>query len=145
MVLADRVKFARIRVKSPGKLLRARDPKKGVRMKRCLLSLVLVATVWVASCRKCDIRTVVVDVPGLKNAACAKIIQDAFMRQPGIQSVQPDFQQHKLTVTYDSMIIALKNIEFVIAGAGFDANDTPALPEAIEKLPPECGQEPGPG
>lgn len=94
-----------------------------------------------SACRKHDIRTVVVEVPGLRHPTCARIIQEAFVRQPGIRSVQPDLQQRTLKITYDSMIIALKNIEFVIADAGFDANEVRARPEAAAKLPPECREE----
>lgn len=90
------------------------------------------------SCREQDIRQVVIKTPGLKNPACAKIIQDAFMKQPGIVSVRPDFQKHELTVKYNSMVIALKNIEFTIAAAGFDANDIKAYTNAVAALPPEC-------
>jgi hypothetical protein len=41
-------------------------------------------------------------------------------------------------VTYDALKLGIKNIEYVIAGAGFDANDTPAPKEAREALPAEC-------
>ena len=94
--------------------------------------------VCLSGCRKQDMRTVVVAVPGLKNAAGAQIIQDAFMRQPGIKTVRPDFQQHTLSVTYNSMVIARKNIEFTIAGAGFDANDIRAPTNAVAALPAAC-------
>lgn len=98
----------------------------------------MLACLLFSSCRQQDVREVVVKVPGLKNQACAKIIQDAFMRQPGIVAVRPDFQKHEIAVTYNSMVIALKNIEFTIAAAGFDANDTPAQTNAVAALPPEC-------
>ncbi len=108
-------------------------------MKKCFLLVIMIAVAaCVVSCRKHDIRVVVVEVPGLKSPECAKFIQEGFMKQPGIRSVQPDFQQRTLTVTYDSMVIAIKNIEFVIAEAGFDANDEKARPEGVAKLPPEC-------
>lgn len=96
------------------------------------------ACLWLSSCRKQDIRSVVINVPGMKNAACAKVIQDAFMRQPGIVSVRPDFQKREVAITYNSMVIAIKNLEFTIAGAGFDANDTEADTNAVAALPPEC-------
>lgn len=105
---------------------------KSVGMLTFLLVLSLVA------CRKQDIRTVTIQVPGLKNAACAKLIQDAFMRQPGIVSVRPDFEKKQVIVSYNSMVIALKNLEYVIAGAGFDADDTKAAANAVAALPPEC-------
>ena len=106
-------------------------------MKQLILIITIIA-LSSFSCRKEDVKTVVVKVPKLKNAVSAQIIQDAFMKQPGIKSIHADFERHELTITYNSMIIALKNIEFVIAGVGFDANDTPAVPESVKKLPPEC-------
>jgi copper chaperone CopZ len=89
-------------------------------------------------CRQQDMRTVVVKAPGMKNSACARVIQDAFMRQQGIQSIQPNIEQRTLTVTYDSMVIAQKNIEYTIAGAGFDANSIPAATNAAAALSAEC-------
>lgn len=106
-------------------------------MWKTLLPIMLLI-ICLAGCRKQDMRTVVVAVPNLKNPACAQIIQDAFMRQPGIKAIHPDFQQHTLTVIYDSMVIARKNIEFTIASAGFDANDIPAKSNAAAALPAAC-------
>lgn len=103
-----------------------------------VLALVILAGLLFSSCRQQDVREVVIKAPGLKNQACAKIIQDAFMRQPGIVSVRPDLQKREITVKYNSMVIARKNIEFTIAEAGFDANDTQARTNAVAVLPPEC-------
>lgn len=103
-----------------------------------VLTAVVVAFVFCASCRQQDIREVTIKTPGMKNPACAKIIQDAFVRQAGIVSIRPDFQKHEITVTYNSMVIAIKNIEFTIAAAGFDANDTQAPTNAVAALPAEC-------
>jgi len=99
---------------------------------------VMLACLVLSSCRQQDVREVVIKTPGLKNQACAKVIQDAFMRQPGIVSIRPDFQKREIIVKYNSMVIALKNIEFTIAGAGFDANDTQTQTNAVATLPPEC-------
>lgn len=101
-------------------------------------ALVMLACLLFSSCRQQDVREVVIKTPGLNNQACAKVIQDAFMRQPGIVSVRPDFQKREIIVKYNSMVIALKNIEFTIAGAGFDANDTQSQTNAVAALPPEC-------
>jgi len=111
--------------------------RKGVLMWKMLLPIMLLV-VCLTGCRQQDMRTVEIAVPGLKNPACAQIIQDAFVRQPGIKTVRPDFQQHTLTVTYDSMLIARKNIEFTIAGAGFDANDIRAPTGTVAALPAAC-------
>jgi len=98
----------------------------------------MLAFLLLSSCRQQDMREVVIKTPGLKNQTCAKIIQDAFMRQPGVVSIRPDFQKREIVVKYNSMVIALKNIEFTIAGAGFDANDTQAQTNVVAALPPEC-------
>ena len=56
----------------------------------------------------------------------------------GIVSATPDYEKRTVSVTYDTTKLAIKNIEFVIAGVGFDANDIPAKPEARKALPAEC-------
>ncbi len=105
-----------------------------------LFSAILAAALLIGlgGCRKQDVRTVVIKTPEMKNAACAKLIQDAFIRQPGIVSIRPDFERRELTVTYNSMVVARKNLEFTVAGAGFDANEVKAFSNAVAALPPEC-------
>lgn len=100
--------------------------------------LAVLILLGLGACRKQDLRTVVIKTPGMKNPACAKLIQDAFLRQPGIVTVRPDFQKRELTITYNSMVVALKNLEFAVASAGFDANDIKAFSNAVAALPPEC-------
>ena len=107
-------------------------------MSQFMLAFIMLAFVLVSSCRQQDVREAILKTPGLKNQACAKIIQDAFMRQPGIVSIRPDFQKREITVKYNSMVIALKNIEFTVAAAGFDANDTQAPTNIVAALPREC-------
>ena len=94
-------------------------------------------------CRKRDIKVKVIHVPGMRNAACARIIQDALSRHPPevIRSVEPDIEKRTVTVTYNSMVLALKNLEYFIAAAGFDANDTVAPSNAVCALPPECRED----
>ena len=52
--------------------------------------------------------------------------------------IQPDRATRTVTVAYDSLKLSLKNVEFSIAKAGFDANNTPANKKAADNLPPEC-------
>ena len=85
-----------------------------------------------------DVRVITVQVPQMKSMDCQQRIQDALAKTEGVQSTQPDLAQHKIDVTYDALKLGIKNIEYVIAGAGFDANDTPAPKEAREALPAEC-------
>ena len=93
-----------------------------------------------SACRKNDMRTIDVSVPQMKNEACAKKIAEAIYRLGGIQreSLQFDLAKRSASLTYDSMVLARKNIEFAIANAGFAANEVPANAEAAAKLPDEC-------
>jgi len=90
------------------------------------------------ACRMSDVRTVTVQVPQMKNAQCEKIISATLGKADGVDPNSIKFGRGTVTVTYDSMKLAIKNIEFVIAGAGFDADEIAASPEARAKLSPEC-------
>lgn len=100
----------------------------------------LVGVLAVAGCRKQDIRTVTVSVPELQNRACARIVGDALSQQMGVQreKLKFDLSTRTVEVSYDSLLLARKNIEFAIADVGFSANEVPANTNAAAKLPPEC-------
>jgi copper chaperone CopZ len=85
-----------------------------------------------------DICTVTVDIPDMKNAECQQRIRSALQTAEGVMPNTISFGSNCVSVTYDSMKTAIKNIEFVIADAGFTANDIPANPTARAALPPEC-------
>jgi hypothetical protein len=79
----------------------------------------------------------------MKNETCGRIIGSAIMRLPGLDPRNPNTLSFNLrdgtvSVTYDSMVIARKNIEGAIADAGFAANDIPADAKAAAALPPDC-------
>ena len=108
-----------------------------------LLSCVL----WLASCRQHDLRTVTIKLPGLKNEACVEVVRKSLAavgKQPGlrgaidVRSAEFSLEQRTVTLTYDSMCLALKNLEHYIADAGFAANDTPPNARAVKALPEEC-------
>jgi copper chaperone CopZ len=107
---------------------------------RVSVALILIASV--SSCRKHDYREIAIDVPEMRNAACIRAIGAQFARSPGIQreSVKFDVQNRRITLVYDSLVTADKNIEFAVAKAGFVANGIPADPRAAAALPPECRQ-----
>ena len=94
----------------------------------------------VAGCRTRDDRQAVIHVPEMKNKACAEVILQALARVPSVQrqSVRLDAQRRRVTLTYDSLNMSLKNVEFAIAEAGFTANEVPASAEAAKALSPEC-------
>lgn len=103
-------------------------------------ALLLPATLSLLSlgCFRQDVKSIVVDVPQMKSPECSKIIQDAMTKVEGIVEVTPDINAHTVAVRFDSTRLAIKNIEFVIATAGFDANTTMAPPESKAALPPGC-------
>ena len=115
-------------------------------MRSLALSLVLIMLVLGVSCRRHDVRTVEIDVPGLKNEKCKEIIFNKLAR---VQGIMPDYSKNRpnidfdlekrlVIVEYDSMQLAIKNIEFHIADAGFQAGKIPPNLDAVQKLPPEC-------
>ena len=56
----------------------------------------------------------------------------------GIISVTPDAATRTVLVRYDSEKLAIKNIEFMIAGTGYQANELPPSESARSKLPEGC-------
>ena len=106
-------------------------------------------------CRQQDIRTVTVQVPAMKNEACAERVSEAvaselvsgagehanrqIVRSLVLSgAIVPDLANRTVIVRYDSLRLSLKNVEFAIADAGFEANNTPASAQAAAQLPPEC-------
>jgi len=108
-------------------------------MKRILTLLLLISCI-AAGCRTKDVRDGVISVPGMKNQACAQIITEAIARQQGVlrETMEVDYAKREVKFRYDSMQLAMKNIEHAVAEAGFQANEIPAYEKARENLPPEC-------
>ncbi|MGQ9660717.1 MAG: heavy-metal-associated domain-containing protein [Kiritimatiellia bacterium] len=108
--------------------------------KGLVVCLVLPVLIVAASCRRHDYRTVRIDVPGMKNQVCQEIVLRTVRAIPGVrqQSIECDMKRRCVILTYDSIVLSMKNIEMAIAKAGFDANDVPADPAAVKALPSEC-------
>ena len=100
----------------------------------------LVLCAALSSCRRDDYRAVHIYVPKMKNGACVDVVVNALGKQQGIppEDITVDMRDRVVTVRYDSITRAVKNLEYTIADAGFAANDIPATPEAVNSLPPEC-------
>jgi hypothetical protein len=130
-------------------------------MKKNILILMGFAFLLVTgvSCRQHDYRTLVVNVPGLINQACVYRIGAALWPSPALKkkefhpksknevvpfefllsdSVKFNVEGRQITIRYDSLLTADKNLEFRIAKAGFEANGIPADKKAAAALPPEC-------
>ena len=109
-------------------------------MKRNILVglAVVVLCIGQTGCFRNDIRTVSYSVPAMGSPECVKIIQNAIGSIDGILYATPDLGARTIAVTYDSTKLAIKNIEFVISGAGFDVDNTPGKPQPKAKLPDNC-------
>ena len=106
-----------------------------IRMAICIFGLFAMV-----GCRKHDIRTAAVYVPGLKHPACAQIIGNALAREQAIPGTDIEIRMETKTVyiRYNSLQRSVKNLEYSIAAAGFDANEVPADKAAQDKLPDGC-------
>ncbi len=99
------------------------------------LVMVLWAALALAGCRRTDVRHFAVDVPQATEADLPAL-RAALDRYAGVDkaSIRFDAAARRLTLRYDSMQLAKKNIEMAIAGAGFTANGvTPASVGAAPK------------
>ncbi len=103
------------------------------------LSLCLAGT----SCRKQDLRTAAIQVPGLRSHDCVELVVKTLAEKQGIRpsDVAVDMERRLILVKYDSLNLSLKNLEHTIAKAGFEANDVPAYPEGLASLPEGCRPE----
>lgn len=83
-----------------------------------------------AGCRLSDIRTTTIEVPGMVSEKDAQAIHKVLVQFKGVQAdkVQCDIAQRQVHVTYDSMLLALKNMEVALAEIGYAANEVKALP-----------------
>lgn len=92
------------------------------------------------SCRRQDVRTAVISVPGMKNEKCATIVVQAIQRSQAIPEdrIKVDLGKRTVTAQYDGLQRNLKNLEYAVAEAGFAANEIPANAEAAKALPPDC-------
>ena len=94
-------------------------------MKYALLAIALLAA---AGCRRTDVRDFTVSIPEM-TPTDAPAIAGALSQYAGIDkaSLKFDTAAKTLSLRYDSMQLAKKNIELSIAQAGFTANGvTPA-------------------
>jgi copper chaperone CopZ len=66
------------------------------------------------------------------------VVTTALSGADGVVSDSVKCVAGSVTVTYDSMRTAVRNLEFAVAEAGFDAGPIPADPKARDALPAEC-------
>ncbi len=109
-------------------------------MRTLVLTGLAILAMSAAGCRKHDIRTAAIYVPGLKHPSCAKFIVASLAREQAIpvKDIEVRMETKTIYVRYNSLQRSVKNLEFAIANVGFDANEVPANDEAREKLPDGC-------
>ena len=97
-------------------------------MKRVLLVAAVVFAL--AGCRRTDVRDFAIDMPEA-NQGDMQAVAAALAPYGGVDkgSLQFDAASHRLTLRYDSMQIAKKNIEMAIAARGLEANGV--TPESV--------------
>lgn len=93
-------------------------------MKHMLVLLVLAGSLLGGGCRVSDVRELTVNVPGMAAESDVASIKKALAPLNGVNKDTAvfDLKSHTIKVSYDSMVVATKNIEIAIAEAGFDAN-----------------------
>ena len=92
--------------------------------------IAVVAVCLVVGCRRTDVRDFEVSIPKM-TAENELAIRQSLANFGGVEKTSLKFDQKtkKLTLRYDSMQLAKKNIEMAIAKAGFEANGV--TPESV--------------
>ena len=96
--------------------------------------VIALALFALAGCRQVDKRDFAVDLPAMTEANAAEVEKDvraalAMYRGVDKASLKFDVANHRVTMRYDSMQVAHKNIELAIAKSGWTANG--ATPESV--------------
>ena len=101
-------------------------------MGKLVLAIAVLAAA--AGCRRTDVRDFTVSIPSMSDGDRAAIAA-SLAGYGGIEksSIRFDMSAKTLSLRYDSMQIAKKNIEFSIAMAGFEANGV--TPESVGAKP----------
>ncbi len=109
-------------------------------MKTKLFAMLGLALFVAVSCRQQDFRELTLNVPEMHNQACVNIVMQSLSRGPGIKpgSVLLDPGKRIIRLTYDSLLSADKNFEYLVSKAGFSVNGIPADEKARAALPPEA-------
>ena len=99
---------------------------------RVAAAAVAVAACLATGCRRTDVRDFEISIPAL-TAEAEPAIRQSLMGFAGVEksSLKFDRQAKKLTLRYDSMQLAKKNIEMAIAKAGYEANGV--TPQSVGK------------
>jgi copper chaperone CopZ len=103
-----------------------------------MIALFAVALTATTGCFRNDRRTGQFDVPRLQTQECLTYLTSRLRAAEGVEQVDADFATGKVMVTFNGLKLALKNIEIIIADAGFDVNERPANEVARASMPAPC-------
>lgn len=98
----------------------------------------LILLVFTTGCFRKDVRTIELEIPKLTSRECSKYVLNALATIEGVTGAEPNLDSQTLSITYNARLTAFKNIEYAIASAGFDVNDTEGRAEGKAKLPETC-------
>jgi copper chaperone CopZ len=98
-------------------------------MKYMLMVFSLAGALLMSGCRVSDIRELTVQVPGMAAESDVQRIRQALAPLNGVNKEQAVYNvtNRTIKVTFDSMVVANKNIEIAIAEAGYEANGIAAI------------------
>jgi predicted small lipoprotein YifL len=74
----------------------------------------------------------------IKSDECESLIESALSKDKGIAEYHLDIVNRVIHMYIDKAKTAKSNVEKLISEAGFDANDTKAVADAVSKLPADC-------
>jgi len=100
--------------------------------------LPLIIAVCLTGCFRNDRRVGEFHVPQMQAQECLNYLSGRLRGAEGVEDVQADFSTKTVSVTFNGLKLALKNIELIIADAGFDVNETPGNPETRATMPVPC-------
>jgi copper chaperone CopZ len=107
-------------------------------MKFAYIFFLATGLAFFTGCFRNDRRTMDFNVPALTTQECLTYLSGRLRANEGVENVQADFQTGTVTVTFNGLKLALKNIEIIIAEAGFDVNERPGEPAARAAMPAPC-------
>jgi copper chaperone CopZ len=82
--------------------------------------------------------TETITVETIKCQMCVATVQRAALQVTGVEGIRIDFDRKIATVSFNSDLTSLQDIELAIAKSGFHANDTRRDEEVYATLPDCC-------
>lgn len=107
-------------------------------MKKQILFLSFFCALLLSSaCHRNDTRVETLKIEQMRNPESIQLISKALVPLQGVVKLSPDYENRELTVTFNGLVIYMKNIEYAIVKAGFSLPHWPAAEADKAKLPEE--------